>query len=137
MALLCELSVKQPPEVVSVCSKVVSPREGLTPPCEERPLILVQEMLRGLCHADDSIVAFEGEDPHPVSDVAVDDLYADHELALLCPRERERSVIHLVVRHRDAAAVAVCIDQAYSVVNNRMNEKIEASLSASEPSPES
>ena len=37
----------------------------------------------------------------------------------------------------DAAAVAVCIDQAYRVEKNRMNEKIETSLAASEPSPES
>ena len=33
----------------------------------------------------------------------------------------------------DSTAVAKCIEQAYSVYTNRMNEKIEASLAASAP----
>ncbi len=36
----------------------------------------------------------------------------------------------------DAAAVAVCIEQAYKVEQNRMNDKIEASLAASAPASE-
>ena len=35
----------------------------------------------------------------------------------------------------DAAAVAKCIEQAYSVYQNKMNEKIEVSLAASAPTP--